>query len=690
MIALDALNILSDKNVFLGSECAGDIVAVGSDVTDFVVGDPVIAVADNSFANYVTVNQLLVVSKPVSLNYESAAAFPVAFLTAYHTLYHVAQIKPGDRVLIHAASGGVGQAAIQLSQAAGAEIFATASPSKWAGLQAMGIRHIYNSRTLEFGEQIRADTDGQGVNVILNSLTGEGFIAESLSVLAPQGCFIEIAKRDVWSHHDMADRRPDVQYHLVDLVRNIRDTPELIQQWLATLMQKYTEGILQPLSCTTFSVEQTIDAFRYMRDARHVGKIVVIQKDEQNGIVRPDRTYLLTGGLGGLGLKVASWLVEQGAKYVLLLGRSQPTAEAQHDIDQMTASGATIMTRQIDVSQRDQLAQVLADIPADVPLGGVIHSAGTLSDGALNNQQWDKFESVFAPKVYGAWHLHDLTQTLPLDFFVLFSSVAGLLGNPGQSNHAAANVFLDALAHYRQARQLPALSVAWGAWSDIGAAAEMVQREQARMAEYGKGYIQPEQGIQSFAYLLQTGESHVSVMPVQWKKFLTTNEVKTAFFARFMHHAVEQLQTDAVTIDFYTQLKQATPEQRRTLLIRHLQNITAKVLGWDKPEKLNIQTGLMDLGMDSLMAIELRNVLARTINQKLPSTIFFTYPTLQALTDYLIDNMFVSDDIRDEDILSSSQIKKSTKIAEVRDLDKLSPEVLADALAEEMADLSQD
>jgi acyl carrier protein len=314
----------------------------------------------------------------------------------------------------------------------------------------------------------------------------------------------------------------------------------------------------------------------------------------------------------------------------------------------------------------------MTQIPADAPLAGVIHAAGTLEDKALLQQDWAAFAKVFAPKVWGAWHLHQLTAAQALDFFVVFSSITGLLGHAGQANHAAANVFLDGLMHYRRARQLPGLSIAWGAWSEVGVAAQLAHQHQSSMQARGEGVIDPQQGIQSFAYLLQQHSTHVGVMPTDWNRFLLTPPAQTAFFADFARQFASSEPAAAITIQasLRQQLIQATePEQRRRILMDYLQETVGRVLAWNKPGLLDEQAGLMDVGMDSLMAVELRNILGRAIEQQLPATLLFTYPTLAALADYLLQQVIASG---------------GDQVAAADSLDELSPDALADILATEL------
>ncbi|NJO93486.1 MAG: zinc-binding dehydrogenase, partial [Hydrococcus sp. RM1_1_31] len=316
---LNALGLYPGSPGLLGLECAGEIVAVGSGVEDFQVGDAVIAIASGSFNQYVTVDAAFAVRKPKNLNFEEAATIPTAFLTAYYTLHHLAKIQPGDKVLIHAAAGGVGLAAIQIAQQAGAEIFATAFPSKWDFLKSLGIEHIMNSRTLDFVEEVMSITGGEGVDIILNSLSRE-FIPKSLSILKSKGRFLEIGKNGVWEANQIAQVNPDIAYFLIDLVQVTQQQPALIQSMLRHLRQQFQSNNFKPLPYKVFDRDRTIDAFRYLQQAKHIGKIVVSQKigvSRKKLEFQKDGAYLITGGLGGIGLQIARWMVDKGARNLI-------------------------------------------------------------------------------------------------------------------------------------------------------------------------------------------------------------------------------------------------------------------------------------------------------------------------------------------------------------------------------------
>jgi acyl transferase domain-containing protein/acyl-CoA synthetase (AMP-forming)/AMP-acid ligase II/NADPH:quinone reductase-like Zn-dependent oxidoreductase/acyl carrier protein/NADP-dependent 3-hydroxy acid dehydrogenase YdfG len=628
---LDTLGLLPfERAGGLGGECAGEIVAVGEGVERLKTGDRVVALAPGSFSAYVTTQAELVAAYSDQLSPVEAATVPIAFLTAYYALHRVAGIQAGERVLIHAAAGATGMAAVQLVQQAGAEVYATASPGKWDALRALGIEHRYSSRSLAFDEAILKDTGGAGANVVLNSLTGEGFIEHSLAVLGQGGRFVELAKRDVWTADQVAIARPDVHYALLDLMEHIQQDPAAVGTLLNELMGCFTSKQLKPLPCQVFPLEQATEAFRCMQQARHVGKVVMVPPGEAGlvgtGGLRADGRYLITGGFGGLGPRVAHWLVERGARHLVLIGRRPPEEVARAQLIELEEMGAEVIVALADVADREQLARVLSGLDARYPLRGVIHAAGVLDDGGLKGQNWERFARVLAPKVLGAWHLHMLTQDSPLDFFVLFSSVAALLGSPGQGNHAAANAFLDAMAHYRRARGLPGQAIDWGAWSEIGAAAKRL----GQMRLKGMGCITPEQGLEILEQLLMQGAVHAGVVPIDWSQF----GADRPFLGELRPAARPEPRRQSTS--FIDKVTAVSPAERRALLISHVQAQVVQVLGYGDREAILPAQGFAQLGMDSLTSVELRNRLQSTLGCKLPSTLAFDYPTVEAVVNHLI------------------------------------------------------
>jgi len=470
---LNALGMYAGGAVPLGGECAGVVTAVGAGVDTLQPGDRVAAIAAHGFSSEVVTPALLAARIPAALELERAAGLPIAYVTAAHSLEGLAGLRKGQRILIHAAAGGVGLAAVHLARLADAEIFATAgSPEKQGYLRELGVAHVMNSRSLEFAGQVLALTGGRGVDVVLNSLAGE-FIERSLAVTAQGGTFIELGRSGILSAGQVRDLRPDVTYHAVDLTGDMEHRPERIAAILGGILARIESGALPLLPCRVFSKSAVIDAFRFMSRAKHIGKIVVawprpVVQESAKTLVRSDATYWITGGLGALGLFAAEWLARQGAGHLLLTGRRAPSAAAAARITQIRQKGTRVTVLDADAGSRAAVAATMARLAADgsAPLRGIIHAAGQLDDGILRLQSWPRFEKVMQAKVAGAWHLHQATRHLPLDFFVLYSSVSALLGSLGQTNHCAANAFMDGLAHLRRAvalehvhRQLERLGV---------------------------------------------------------------------------------------------------------------------------------------------------------------------------------------------------------------------------------------
>ena len=303
----------------LGAECAGEIVAVGDEITDFAIGDAVVAIAPGSFAGYVTTRAEWVARKPARMSFDEAVTLPVAFLTAHFSLHHLAKIQTGDRVLIHAAAGGVGLAAVRLALRAGAEIFATAgSPEKRAFLKSVGVSHVMDSRSLGFAEEIRKITGGRGVDVVLNSLADQ-FVDRSFEVIAENGRFLEIGKRGIWEPERVERLNRGIRYFIVDWSVDARNNPALIGSMLHELMERFDRGELESLPYRVFPLREAEAAFRFMAQGRHTGKLVVSHQrctlGEQRVLPSIRRGPISsTAVLRGLGLMTAQWLVERGAR----------------------------------------------------------------------------------------------------------------------------------------------------------------------------------------------------------------------------------------------------------------------------------------------------------------------------------------------------------------------------------------
>jgi epothilone polyketide synthase D len=540
---------------------------------------------------------------------EEAVTIPNAYLTAYYGLVRVGQMKAGDRVLIHAATGGVGLAAVRLALRAGAEVFATAgSPQKRAFLQSIGVAHVMDSRSGAFARQILDATNGAGVDIVLNSLTGD-LIDKSVSALSDCGRFVEIGKTDLREADVIRRQRPGVSYTVLDLGIECRNDPGGVRSVLADLLSAVQSGELPPLPRHIFAMSAVRDAFRFMAQARHVGKIVV-RHTPPPGVFAPDATYLVTGGAGGLGLTVARWMVAQGARHLTLVGRSGPSAEAQLAIASLEQAGATVTVARADVASRQQLEDVFSRIPHALPLRGIVHAAGGLDDGMVRQLTRERLERVMAPKVQGAWNLHQLSQRAALDFFVLFSSGAALFGSPGQANYAAGNAFLDALSQYRRGRHLPAISINWGAWSDVGMAARLDRRDRDRLSASGISPIDPAGGIDALREIMRRDRAQVAVLPINWSAFARQFEGRAvpSFMGEIVSTVSRPTASAAVEAgdDLLLRLMTCDPEGRMRLAQTYVAAQIESVLGLNDAG-LDRTRPITTFGLDSLMAVELKN-----------------------------------------------------------------------------------
>ena len=608
------LGIDQAQNVGLGFECAGVVTAVGAGVTAFVVGERVMGLTTSAgaFASYLTLPAAQLVPIPDHLSDDDAATLPLAFLTAWYGLVELAKLQPGERVLIHAAAGGVGQAAVQIAQAIGADVIATASPGKWALLQQQGVTQLLNSRTLDFADAILQSTGGRGVDVVLNSLNGD-FIERSFAALGAQGRFVEIGKLGIWAADVVAAYRPDVTYYPFDLGEALAADPSLYLRLWPAITTQLAARKLCALPKTVFPAHEVIAAFRFMQQAKQFGKVVLSFAHATPVVIRPDAAYLITGGLGALGLQVAQQLVADGARHLVLTGRRGVTTAAQRAVlAQLTDAGATVQVIEADIANAAAVQTLLDRSTALVPLRGIVHAAGVLDDGVLTAQSADRFATVMRPKVDGAWHLHTLSGGMALDFFVCFSSVAALLGAAGQSNYAAANAFLDTLMHYRRGQGLPGLSINWGPWAESGMAAGL----QPQLRAQGLGLISATQGRLLFQQLLNQPVAQIGVLPLQRRQ--------------------SAARMAAPTRDLQAVLRDLSAPERVRRLEEYLRKEIAAVLGLSSGAALDGRTRLFDLGMDSLMAVELRNRIGAGLRCTVRATLLFDYPTVEVLSAYLL------------------------------------------------------
>lgn len=632
------------SRIRLGFECAGTIARVGPDVRDLRVGQRVIAITADGFATRVLVEASHVFPLADSLSYSDAATLPIVQISAYYSLHHVARLRRGERVLIHSATGGVGLAALQWARHVGADIYATAgSEHKREWLIEQGIAHVSDSRSTKFANDIHRWTRGEGVDVILNALPGE-LMRASLALLRTGGRFVELGLRDALSNTQLglSPFARGLTFSLVNVGEMVVHAMPRVREIFAEVLEHVERGVLGPLPFVASPLSKAGDAFWEMSRARHIGKFVVtidetpppiidVPVGPADGLAR-EATYLITGGLGGLGVRLARWMAMQGAAHLVLLSRSGVASEQQRaDVLDLESRGARVSVVAMDIADPDALDRVLAELPIDAPLRGVVHAAGLLDDAMLVNQSVERFEHVLRSKVAGAWNLHRATAQLDLDFFVLYSSAASVFGNAGQANYVAANAFLDALAHHRRSRGLPALSLGWGAFSEVGLAVGDLRG--GRLESRGVITLTPDQGVELFARLVATSHTHVAPCPMdvaRWYEF-SPDVGEWPYFAELLE-GVRSGRTD--TGELADSLRAMPEPARHRLLLDLVTGELAKVLRVD-PKKLGADSPFTDLGVDSLLGVELRNRIQAETKVNLPSTTIWTYPTPDKLAAHL-------------------------------------------------------
>ncbi|RAU94257.1 polyketide synthase [Mycobacterium colombiense] len=623
----------------LGGDFAGVVTAVGPDVTEHQVGDRVGGMSRNGcWGTFVIADARQTVTLPPEVPLEDAAAVPTAAATAWYSLHDLARISPTDKVLIHSGTGGVGQAAIAIARAVGCEIFATAgSPQRRKLLQNMGIEHVYDSRSTEFADQIRTDTQGYGVDVVLNSLPGAAQRA-GIELLALGGRFIELGKRDIYgdTHLGLFPFRRNLSLFAVDLALLTFSHPHTIGRLLTTVYQRTAAGELPMPSTTHYPIRDAAAAVRLVAAAGHTGKVVLDVSRAGSSVavvppetVRPfrsDGAYIITGGIGGLGLFLAGQMAarDAGCGRIVLNSRSQPDERAREAIERLRAAGADIAVECGDIAEPQTAERLVACATATgLPVRGVLHAAAVVQDATLANVTDELVDRCWAPKVYGAWNLHQALREddtgRPLDWFCAFSSAAALVGSPGQGAYAAANSWLDAFAHWRRARGLPATSIAWGAWSEVGRATALAQ--DAGIA------IAPAEGFRAFETLLRHDRPYSGYAPIMGTPWLASFAQRSSFAEAF-GSTDGKPDTGKFLAELRTLPREEWPSAIRRLVSGQISLLLRRTIDPDRP--------LSDYGLDSLGNLELRTRIEAETGVRISPT---KITTVRDLAEHLCDEL---------------------------------------------------
>ncbi len=670
----------ADARIF-GDEVAGEIIAVGEGVTHLAVGDKAFGLAVFGLATHSLARAADVRKMPPNLSYEEAATLPVVFMTAWYALHNVARMKAGESILVHAGAGGVGMAAIQIAHHLGAEVIASAgSPTKRALLKTLGVKHVIDSRRGDFAESVMELTNGRGVDVVLNALAAEA-IPMGLSCLAESGRFLEIGKRDIYmnSRIPLWGLRRNSSFHVIAMDAIFAGDEGQTRDLMAEIAGLVEKGALTPLPFRSFPASRIDAAFRLMAGGKHTGKVVVgfaesfiLRKGEPplpTFSVKPDGAYLITGGLGGFGRVLAEWLVECGARHLVLSSRSgASTPEAVEFVTKLESQGITVTVAKADIGSADEVKRLISEIPA---LKGVFHLAMVIDDAPLSALTAERLRVVMAPKAYGAWLLHENTKSLDLDCFVMFSSVSSIFGNPAQGNYAAANAFLDSLAHHRRASGLPALAINWGVLGGEGYVARN-ERVAEFLARQGTGALTPVEVTSLMESFLTGHSTQMSAIRVDWAKWrqsfrgMQDNPLVERIFAA----GVEMQETGGGGSDWRGKIQAASPEERNGVIGEAVRDVVGSVLRV-KPDSLREDQPLTDLGLDSLMGVEIETMLESSIGVALPPTSLMRARTIGQIATLIADQMG-----SDADGPAKPTVTEAATSTEEIDLDSISDEDL--------------
>jgi len=604
----------------LGLECGGQIVRVGSSVKDLKVGDRVAAFAASAFSTHVTVPAAQVVKLPADISSEDAATIPVAFLTAHYSLITLAKLKRKEWVLIHGGAGGVGMAAIQIAQSRGARIIATAgSQGKRDLLKALGVRHVLDSRSTRFVDDVRAIT-GSGVDVVLNSLAGEA-MERSMACLRAFGRFVELGKRDYVTntHIGLRPFRKNLSYFGVDVDQLIAGRRAVGEKVYGDMMRRFAKGTYRPLPHSVFDAAEVSEAFNLMQHSGHIGKIVVrppaagtVRAAHKPAVFDPNGAHLITGAFGGFGLETAKWLADRGVRHLVMVGRHGASSEeAKAAVENLGKRGVHVLAEPCDVTDRRALEKLFEKIHATMPpLVGVIHAAMVLDDAIISNLDEDRFRNVFRPKVEGANNLDFVTRGLTLDYFVMFSSVTTLMGNPGQGNYVAANAYMEGLARRRRQEGLPALAIGWGPIVDVGVVARSERLKSNLQKLTGVSGLRAREALDLMAQALTQPSdlAELAAMTISPNDGSFSSDrlpvLRSPTYAALVKQAQGLRESDAGRIDLQALIQSEGVDVARRKVTDIIVAQLARVLH-SREEDISRTRPLAEIGLDSLMALEL-------------------------------------------------------------------------------------
>ncbi len=623
----------------LGFECSGVILEAGSG-SGFKEGDEVVASYSGCMKKYLVVSSKYVALKPKNINLYQAAGLPTAYITSYHALHNLAQIKSSDSILIHSAAGGVGHAAIELARRAKARLYATSHESKWTYLENYGIAHPMSSRDSVFADNIMELTNHDGVDVVLNSLSAD-LIPAGINVLSKAGRFINLTKINNIDESDAIKLRSDISYYNFDL--GLMDDTQINTKEILTEITKLIElGEIKPIPISLYSTDTMTNAFQELASGQSRGKIVIsfIEEGYQNSRtaihIKPQSTYIITGGYGAIGVETAKWLAASGAGKIALLGRSQPSNASMISLHKLIPQEKLIFLT-ADVSNEEQMRKIIISLDNSAyPIDGIIHAAGELDDSLLTSVQYASFEKVFKSKVLGSYILHKLSPEIKnLGFLISYSSIASFAGTAGQSNYSAANAYIDTLMSYREKLGKRSLAVNWGPWSEIGMASKLNLSVVKHIEEKGIFSIKPVQAMNTLSKYLNISSSQLVVGEFDWSKYYQKLPVKSAFYHKIINNA-EDSKFESLS---HTHILELADEAQYNYISNHIRDILKEIMLFSDLEEIDPYSKFSELGVDSLTSVEFQVSIEKLFNMKLIASFLHMYPSIPDLVKHIIDQI---------------------------------------------------
>ncbi|MCG8331292.1 MAG: type I polyketide synthase [Chitinophagales bacterium] len=631
-----------------GMECAGIVTAVGSNIKDWKVGDEVVAAAPKGcFRSHITITPTYVVPKPSTLSFEEASVL-IPYLTTYHGLIDIAQIQEGESILIHNATGGVGMAAIQIAKWKGARIIATAgTPEKKDLLKSIGIEYIAHSRDLAFAKQVMEWTDGKGVDIVINAIAGESLF-QSFNVLAPFGRFIEVGKRDIAENTGlpMNNFNKSLTFAAIDIDLMLKLKPAKAQSLLRAIGEAFEAGHFYAMPTQVYEAAQVADAFLLMRQSKHIGKVMLKLKGqpiEARKDISPKAwldkagAYLITGGTRGFGLEIAKYMASHGAAQLILVSRSGlKTAAAQQTVAEIEATGTKVIVSATDISQPNAVQLLSTHLKENsIPLKGIVHGAMVLDDGFLLDMTPERYQKVMLPKAKGALNLYQHLASDKLDFFLCFSSISSIVGNVGQANYVAANSFLDHFVHYLRAKGIPGIGINLGVLGDTGVVARDSDIEKV-LASSGMYAFSNTEALEGLQQIIRHKPTQISFFNLDWERWMLTQphaQIPSRFSSIISQQGTgtnisPQLETLIIELSGKDESEQL--EYLETEVAKGIAQVLRIPLNQISREK-----GINQLGIDSLMTVELSNHLMKSLGLEVSNMELISGPSIRQLAKIL-------------------------------------------------------